>query len=457
MAEREVVAQDTGKGHHDKGIVITLFLGSLLARAAYVVFLNVNRLSHGRDIMGLRHDDQGSYWYFAETILHDKSWLTSHVNFRPPLYPLFLAFISAVFGPGSNYLTIMLVQCVIGSFSVILIYWLAKMIFNGKIAVMSASWAVGYPLFLYYCGFLLGETLVTFLFLFFILSVIIFLKHGRLGVMAASGVLYALLIHADPRFLFHFPFVLLYLYLGLGDAKKTVRPFLIFSLVALLCSVPWAVRNHIAYPDRLVVINTRTLDLWTKRTADTVRGQIQSGLGTGTVKPNSIQRFEERERAKIENAGKSGRTRKLSREERIAFENGKRPSFSLPFIYFDRFIEFWRFARFTPGYDPYPDLRFERKWGTGRNLIGIAFTGILYPLLAAGIFFCLKKHHRFGLVVCTVMSVHVLLHVIVHSRERYRLPIEGLVFMIAFYGLWEIIATFKMNTKPAERHGTIQG
>jgi hypothetical protein len=452
MADKKVVTRETGKGHNDKRIVITLFLGSLLIRVLYVAFFNVNRLSHGQDIFRLRHDDQGTYWQFAEAILQGGSWLTSHVSFRPPLYPLFLALISAVIGPGRNFLHIMLVQCIVGSFSVILIYFLARAVFSGKTAVMSASWAAAYPLFLYYCGFLLGETVVTFLFLWFILALTIFLKRGGLRVMAASGVLYALLIHADPRFLFHFPFVFLYLYLGLADLKKAVRPFLVFSLTALLCSAPWAVRNHIAYPDRFVLIDTRTLDVWAKRTADTVSGKAMHRRGTAaTVKPHSIGEFEKQKGEALEGHGPR------TEEERTAFENGARPSFSLPLIYLDRFLEFWRFARFTPDYDPYPDLRFEREWGLGRNLIGIAFTGVLYPFFAAGIYFCLKRKDRIGLVLCAVISSHVLLHMIVHSRERYRLPVEGLVLIIAFYGLWETLSMFKMNTKSARRRGAIQG
>ena len=34
---------------------------------------------------------------------------------------------------------------------------------------------------------------------------------------------------------------------------------------------------------------------------------------------------------------------------------------------------------------------------------------------------------------------------------------EGFIFMVAFYGLWEIVARFKMNTKSADRYETGQG
>jgi 4-amino-4-deoxy-L-arabinose transferase-like glycosyltransferase len=364
----------------------------------------------------------------------------------------------------------MLVQCVIGSFSVLLIYFLAKTVFNRQAAALAASWAAVYPLFLYYCGFLLAETIVIFLFLFFVLSVLVFLRKKKLSIMAGSGILYALLIHADPRFLFHFPFVFFYLYIGLADLRKTVKPFIMFSLIVLLFSVPWAVRNHFAYEDRFVLINTRTLDMWAKRTVVNVSGRTRDEQNSaGNAKPKSLEQFEEWKRKTLtEHPGygqetpgdyesKRGPAGKISQEEMSAFENGARPSFSIPGLYLHHFLEFWRFARFAPGYDPYPDLRFERKWGRGRNLIGIAFTGVLLPFFAAGIFFCVKQKNRFGLLLCAIVFTHMLLHVIVHSRERYRMPIEGFIFMVAFYGLWEIAAKFKMYTKSGDRYEASQG
>ena len=463
-------AGDTFARKSDWRLPFILFFCSLLVRVLYVVFLNVNRLSHGQNIFRLHGDDQGSYWKFAMAILEGRSWLTSDVSFRPPLYPLFLSFIASVFGPGKNFITIMVAQCVIGSFSVLLIYFIAKTIFNKRTAVLSASWAALYPLFLYYCGFLLGETMVIFLFLLFTFVLVTFLREKKPLLMAGSGILYAFLIHADPRFLFYFPFVFLYLLIGLANLKETVKPFVIFSLAVLLFSVPWAVRNHFAYKDRFVLIDTRTLDVWAKRTATNVQGRPGNGPDSaGSRRINRIEKFEEWKKqtlrgnsgdgrdARDDNGSGKGPARKISQEERSAFENGVRPSFSISGLYLHHFIEFWRFARFTPGYNPYPDLRFERKWGTGRNIIGMAFTGVLFPLLAAGIFFCLKGRDRFRLIICALVFTHLLLHVIVHSRERYRMPIEGFIFMVAFYGLWEIVARFKMNTKSADRYETGQG
>lgn len=449
--------------YDDSRFILTLFFGSLLVRIFYVVFLNVNQIADGQDILMLTNDDQKAYWLFAEALLKDTSWMTEHVSYRPPLYPMFLALVTAIIGAGKNFINILLLQCVIGSFSVVIIYYISKNIFNRQTAVLSSLWASIYPLYLYYCGFILGETVVIFLFLLFTLFIVMYLNEYRHTMIICSGVIYALLIHVDPRFIFHLPFVLLYFYVGLIDLRKSVKAYIIFSLVVLLCSLPWAVRNHLVYKDRFVLINTRTLDKWAEKPIINIgKGAENRQISSGLVKPDNLEKFEELKRKSIllymENNGTKKpdkdmpRFAKISSEEEImAFESGIRPAFGIIPLYLHNFIEFWRFARFKPDYNPYPDLRFENTWALHRNLIGILFTGVLFPFLLVGIIFCIKYRNNYALILCLIILIHTFLHVIVHARERYRMPIEGFVAMLAFYGLLEIIAKYKINSRATIR------
>lgn len=437
---------------HDRNTVIILFLFSLCIRLLYVGFLNVNPLAHGRDILLTKWDDQLSYWLFAEAILKDSVWLTTDVSYRPPLYPLLVSLISVTVGTGANFINIMVAQSVIGSVTVIIIYYLAKKIFDVRTAMLSAFLASVYPLYLYYCGFILGETLVILLFLLFLLLIVLFIEDRDMKMLVGSGVIFTMLIHTDPRFLFHLPFVPLYLGVGLSDRRNALKTSSILILVVILCSIPWAVRNHAVYKDRFVLINTRTLDTWAKRSVINVAAKSEGkDRGVSIQKPTTLEAFEELKKKSLVSAEyahsiKAPRfARIFSEEERMAFERGVRPSFSVAGLYLHHFTEFWRFARFSPGYNPYPDLRFEAVWAAHRNLIGILFTGLLYPFLVAGIIFCFRQHANLRLIVCLVIFVHTVLHVIVHSRERYRMPIEGVIFMVAFFGLLEIMARVRIR------------
>lgn len=442
-------------------LIHILFWGSLFIRILYVVFLNVNRIADGQDISSI-HDDQQTYWLFARAILKDESWLTTPVSFRPPLYPLFLSGITLIFGTGQNFMNIFLVQCLISSLSVVLIYYLAKTIFNRQTAFFSSLWAGIYPLFLYYSGFILGETLVIFLFLLFTLLLLCYVEETRRAVIIFSGVIYALLVHTDPRFIVHLPFIFLYLYIGLKDVGKSAKAYSVFLLVALICSLPWAVRNHITYTDRSVLINTSTLDKWSRKPFENIirEKSSQKQTGDGSINPDSLAIFEEMKEKSILSYMESKRTGKpyqgapasgalkISHESEVAaFNKGTRPDFGITDLYVHHFIEFWRFARFKPDYNPYPDLRFENIWSSQRNFLGIIFTGILYPFFMLGIFYCFRQRRNYCLIISLIIVVHTVLHVLVHSRERYRMPIEGFLIMIAFYGLLELITKFKIKSK----------
>lgn len=424
-----------------------MFLGSLFVRTLYVISFNVNRIAHGQNIYALKWDDQGTYWQYAEAILRDMSWLSAPVSSRPPFYPLVLALAARLIGPGENFVHLMLVQAVIGSLSVVIIYFIARHIFGRQTAIITSLWAAAYPLFVYYCGLLLSETLAIFLFLLFFFMFVTHLRERRRAPLVFASLVYVALIHTDPRFLFHLPFIFLYLFIATGDMKRAARAYLLFVIVAVLCSLPWAVRNHVAYTDRFVLINTTTLDIWTR---SALTNTYESGGGmakTGRAQLNTIEKFEEvkkkairlyREDDQGSEKGIPRMGRISSEEEARAFERGARPGFSAGDLYLHRFIEFWRFARFSPGYDPFPDLRFEAAWGLYRNLAGILFTGILLPLFLWGVVCCIRQRNTPGLVACAIVFVHTFLHVLVHARERYRMPVEALVAMIAFYGLLTI-------------------
>jgi len=440
----------------EKRVLWVLFLGSLVIRIIYVVFANANPIAHGQDIIKL-HDDQASYWQFAEAFLRDISWMSEDVSYRPPGYPMFLALVAALIGLGKNFINVMLVQSVLSALTVVFIFKLAALTFNRATALLSALWAAVFMQYLYYCGFILRETLEILLFLLFVYCLIMYLQEARKVFVIIGAIIYALLIHIDPRYLFHLPFVFLYFYLGLRNSKKTLKVYLYFVFIVIICSLPWGIRNHIVYKGKFVLINTRTLDKWTAKVMNDSGLGVKSGKVVNVIeKPETLKAFEDLKRkAILEYQNKSSTVGGInnhppienrpyyiiikSEEELKAFNRGIRPAYAIPGIYWNRFKEFWRFARFRPGYDEYSDLRFEGVWSFKHNLIGILTSGFLYPFFIIGVFFCLAFYfshkNNYGLILFVIIFVHSLLHVLVHARERYRLPMEALIAMLAFYAI----------------------
>lgn len=87
----------------------------------------------------------------------------------PPLYPIFLAGVFALFG--SSLLAARLVQALLVVASYSLIYVIAKGLFNSEVGLMALFLSSFYPALIPWHGFLLTETLYTFtiaLFFFFL-------------------------------------------------------------------------------------------------------------------------------------------------------------------------------------------------------------------------------------------------------------------------------------------------
>jgi len=110
---------------------------------------------------------------FADA-LYNLDWAKAPF-FRAPLYPFFLSLLIKVFG--KDLFVLRIIQIFIGSLSCILIYLLARRLFNSKVAILSAIFACFYAPLIFFDA----EFLDTFFIIFFnIISVYILIyAHGR--------------------------------------------------------------------------------------------------------------------------------------------------------------------------------------------------------------------------------------------------------------------------------------
>jgi len=406
---------------NDSKLIFFLFFSALLIRVVWLLIFNGPVNPTG---------DEPSYVSYANDILNN-SWLSSETSseHREPFYPIVVAFFQGLFGAGQDYINIKLILCVISALSVIIIYLISRDFFSNKIAIYASAWALLYPPYCHFNTFVLRETLEVFLFLLLVFFLLKIGKASRYYALFFSAVIYTILIHTDARFLFHLPFIILYLYITLNNLKTTIRLFLLFTVFTLVLSVPWGIRNHVVHSDKFVLICTRTLGTWGQ-------AALNAASPLNKIKadnrPKTLEEFEQFKNETV-----------LNEEEKTGFNNGARPAYTNLGKRFALFTEFCRFARFREGYFPYPDLRFQKKWSVGHNTQGILFEGLFYPFLLIGIYFFIKEKHKHGIVLSMIISVHILLHVIVHGRARYRLSISALVTIAAVYGLFKIIEIVK--------------
>jgi 4-amino-4-deoxy-L-arabinose transferase-like glycosyltransferase len=102
----------------------------------------------------------------------------------PPGYPLCLRIIYAIFG-ACNYKAVFAVQGLVGSLTVVLIYWITRKIANNRAAVLAACMATVYPNFIVYGLTTLAETVALFFVVILLLVFVSAMHEKRRSILAA--------------------------------------------------------------------------------------------------------------------------------------------------------------------------------------------------------------------------------------------------------------------------------
>jgi hypothetical protein len=200
--------------------------------------------------------------------------------------------------------------------------------------------------------------------------------------------------------------------------------------------VPWSIRNYIAY-DAFVLINTRTLDLRPQIDRnDTFEKRLENNvfnLGSITNVEISNEYPSNEERLLIK---KGFNPNVRSDEELQAIRQDIYPdsTFLSRKLYWLK--EFWRSARFKAEYFPFPDARFKGMWSLKHNVSSILCYGLLLPFAVVGLFVMYSEKNRALLFLAFPIVIQTLLHMLQWSRDRYRMPIDSFIIIIAVYGMF---------------------
>jgi len=168
------------------------------------------------------------------------------------LYPLFLSGVYRIFG--QNFLLGRVVQAGIASFSIVLLYYLTKEIFDKKIAFIAGLTACFNFTLIHYTGLFGTETFYIFLSIIFFIYLIKSIKYQKINYFILSGIFLGLSSLCRPTILAFIPFVFFALLV-----TSRIRKLWFFSFITVLMSLlvvfPWTVRNYSIH-NRFVLIST---------------------------------------------------------------------------------------------------------------------------------------------------------------------------------------------------------
>lgn len=183
--------------------------------------------------------------------MHDYNELAVEGGFNtylPPLYPLFLRLVYALFG-NYNYQAVYIAQGVIASLMILMIYDIVRRLSNETAALSAAAITAVYPNFIAYGLTTMTESLSIFIVV--LLLWILYRPFNETKKAIALGCVLAAGIFIKSAILFFVPATLL-------TTKKRLIQLLV--LIALLS--PWIVRNAVVHEKVAPVSDTGALNFY---------------------------------------------------------------------------------------------------------------------------------------------------------------------------------------------------
>jgi len=223
-------------------IVASIFVVALLLRLSALAIFPTPEL-----------DDSAQIYLRAAHLLMDGQGFSdpSFPVYNPPIYPVFIALCLSLFGDDQVFVKI--VQAVVDSLTIVLIYFVMKEIFDPETALLSAGILSLYPFSAYLTISIASEPLFTFFLSGFVLSSVYAVRSTKRWYYCVTGILLGLatLTRGTTQFVpLMFPVMLILL----GKrGRDSIFCYTALCLSFVLVILPWTVRNYVVLDDFIPV------------------------------------------------------------------------------------------------------------------------------------------------------------------------------------------------------------
>lgn len=206
--------------------------------------------------------DQKTFILWAQQILKNPWHIQGDAFYMAPFYPYFLSVLYAI--SNGNLLFISIIQLLLDIVTCYLVYYLGVRILDERAGLIAALLASFYRTSIVYAATILSDSMICFLYVFFIVLVYLALQKPSLARWISAGVILGLAALAKPTIAVYLPF----LFAGLcfypakvifpGKIKRSFQPAVVLGLLLLvsgLVILPVTIRNFCA-SGRFVPIST---------------------------------------------------------------------------------------------------------------------------------------------------------------------------------------------------------
>ncbi len=221
----------------EKRLLLILFAVALIIRLFFVITFKY----------AIPENDAGGYDQVALGILNGKGiFFKGLYSLFPPLYPIFLSIIYAIFG--HSYHWALIIQVIISSLTCLVVYFIAKKLIKGRTwAFIAGLFSCFYLDMILITVPLLTECLFTFLFSLAALFLLKIEEAPKLSNKIIGGIILGLAVLTRPVVMLLPAFILVWLLLKYRGVKAVVSRFFVYFLFFCLTVAPWTMRNYIIH------------------------------------------------------------------------------------------------------------------------------------------------------------------------------------------------------------------
>ncbi|MCJ7497306.1 MAG: tetratricopeptide repeat protein, partial [candidate division Zixibacteria bacterium] len=361
-------------------------------------------------------------------------------------YPFFLSLLIKVFG--KDLFVLRIIQIFIGSLSCVLIYLLARKLFNSKVAILSAIFACLYAPLIFFDV----EFLDTFFIIFFgLLSVYILIcaqKRPSIYRFFLGGIIIGISAIARPNILLFAVFIpfWVFFYFRKNLNPRKIFSFILFFILGLfLIVLPVILVNYFAGKDFVLIAWQGGINFYLGNNPyASGYNAVASGIRTTWygIYYDSINLAE-----KI-----SGRRLKFSETSDFWFKQGYHFIMTQPLFALKLYLK--KIALFMGGYEISENPNIYFFWSHPQNILKpllwkniISFPGgILLPLAWIGIILAFREWKRLSLVLGFIFS-YMFSVILFFVNTRFRLPVIPFLLIFSAFAIFKIIENEKIKTK----------
>lgn len=414
---------------------ILLVLGvSFTLRVGWILVTNPHSVGFG---------DASDYLQAAESFCTDKEYpVRCHLPFfRAPFYPLFLAIFT--FCQTSSFLWIKLLQALVDTGTVWLIYLLAKTFLNQRTPLLATAIAAVYPPLIYPVKDIQTETLYTFLFLASVVFLFRAVKANALRYLIFCGIFLGLAALTRPATPGLLPFLFIWLWVATSFSTALKRGFVIFVFF-LLPILPWTIRNYHQYGEWILISDASGYAFWKYNNETSWKMLTTQDQEEYKKLTYALENTETERNYQIISA----QWHKLRDQERawyrLGFESMKQDKLGWLGKTMYKIAYFWR-----PWLNPFDYPR----WMV---VLSFLIFGMVYAMGAVGIFLLWRSHKNEVLFFLLLFLFTTLVHSLFLPGIRYRTClVDPYMIVLAAAAVIRLYET-KMETKltgpnPAEK------